>query len=141
VFNCSTGSRIVSACASRGATATSGYLQYRFGKPEGTEPEIVQPEAKVVPSKAALGGTVPFSGGGAAWLRFTVGQLHTTLYSAIGKFGPKGEIQDRSGLHAVRQGKEVASLKCQRTPTSELGPDWFFKVGIKDGGVDFDLPE
>lgn len=141
VFNCATNTRIVSACASKGATATSGSLQYRFGKPDGAEPEIVQPRDKVVPSKAALGSNFPLSGGGGAWLRFTAGDLVTTLYSAIGKFGPNGSVQERGGLVATKQGKEVASFKCVGAPRGELGPDWFQRVGITDGGQDFEMPE
>ena len=141
VFNCATNTRIISACASKGATADSGSLQYRFGKPDGAEPEIVQPRDKVVPSKAALGSNFPLSGGGGAWLRFTSGELVTTLYSAIGRFGPKGEVRERGGLVATKQGKEVASFKCVGTVSGELGPDWFARVGIGDGGQDFDMPE
>lgn len=141
VFDCVTNTRIISVCASRGATAASGTLQYRFGKPDGAEPEILQPRDKVVPSRAALGDTFPLSGGGGAWLRFTVGDLRTTVYTAIGKFGPKGETAERAGMVAHRAGKEIASLKCIGKPTSLLGPDWFGHAGVKSGGQDFELPD
>ena len=61
--------------------------------------------------------------------------------TAIGKFGPKGEVEDRSGLVVHEKGKEIASFKCIRAPTSELGPGWFGKAGIRDGGQSFDLPD
>lgn len=141
VFNCATNTRVVSVCASRDATAKSGSLQYRFGKPDGAEPEIEQPKDKPAPAKAALGDTFPLSGGGGAWIRFKVGTLQTTIYTAIGKFGPKGETQERAGLVAEQQGKEIAALRCVGKATSELGPDWFQRVGIQSGGEDFLMPE
>ena len=141
VFNCATNTRVISVCASRGATATSGTLQYRFGKPNGAEPEIEQPKDKPAPARAALGDTFPLSGGGGAWIRFKVGTLRTTVYTAIGKFGPKGETQERAGLVAEQQGKEIASLRCVGKATSELGPDWFKRLGILSGNEDFMMPD
>lgn len=141
IFNCATSSRIVSVCAPKGAPAAGGWLQFRFGKPDAADPEIVSPEGRVPPARAALGGSVPFAGGGAAWLRFATGKVQSTVYTGIGKFGPKGEIQEVAGLVAHRDGKQIASLKCVGKPVSELGPDWFSRAGIKDGGQDFELPE
>ena len=140
IFNCATNTRIISVCASKGATATTGTLQYHFGKPDGTEPEVEQPRDRLAPAKAALGDSFPLSGGGGAWIRFQVGQLRTTIYTAVGKFGPNGQVQQRAGLVAVQQGKEIASVRCVGKETSELGPDWFNRVGIQSGGEDFDLP-
>jgi len=142
VFSCRTSSRLISVCASKGATATSGHLQYRHGKLDSGEPaEIIQPTALVPPPKAATGGSFPLAGGGGAWLRFTIGQLNSTVYTAIGRLGPKGEVAERAGMVAEHQGKQIASLKCVGKPVSELGPDWFDRVGIKTNGQDFDLPD
>ena len=60
IFACQTGSKLVSVCASKGATANKGYVQYRFGKPDSRDPlEMVLPEGEVAPSRAASGESVP----------------------------------------------------------------------------------
>lgn len=141
VFNCATAGRIVSVCASKGSPAVAGWLQFRFGKPDAAEPEIVSPAGHVPPARAAFGGSVPYAGGGAAWLRFSTGKVTSTVYSAIGRFGPKDEIVERSGLVAHSDGKQIASLACVGKVTGDFGPDWFERAGIKDGGQEFDLPQ
>lgn len=142
VFSCRTGEKVVSACASPDTGRSQGYLQYRFGKPEAPEtPEMALPANRVIPSKAATGSTVSFSGGGGAWLRFRNAQTSYTLYTGVGKWGPKGATQEKQGIAVERGGKLVANLKCSARPVSLLGSDWFEKVGLKDGGEDFDFPD
>ena len=142
VFSCRTGEKMVSACASQDAGRSQGYLQYRFGKPDSTEAlEMSLPAGKLIPSKAATGNTESFAGGGGAWLRFRNGQISYTLYTGVGKWGPKGATQEKQGIAVERGGKLVASLKCNGRPTSLLGPDWFEKVGIRNAGEDFDFPD
>jgi hypothetical protein len=84
---------------------------------------------------------VPFSGGGGSWLRFAKAPLAYTVYSGIGKWGPRGEIREKSGVVVERQGKTIAALKCAGEPTSELGPDWFARMGVRADGQDFDFPD
>lgn len=142
VFSCTTGEKMVSACASPDAGRNQGYLQYRFGKPNtGEAAEMMLPAGRIIPSKAATGNTVSYSGGGGAWLRFRNGQTSYTLYTGVGKWGPKGATQEKQGVSVERGGKLVANLKCSARPISLLGPDWFEKVGLKDGGEDFDFPD
>lgn len=142
VFACRTGAKMASVCASRDVGPNKGYLQYRFGKLDGSEPlERILPEGQVVPAKAASGESVPFSGGGGAWLRFTKGQFTYTVYTGIGNWGPKGEKRTKSGLHIGHAGKPLATLKCQEEPISLLGPDWFEKAGVKSNNEDFDFPD
>jgi hypothetical protein len=142
VFSCRTGAKLVSICASKDASRTKGYLQYRFGKPDSTEPlEMILPEAQMLPSKAATGDNVPYAGGGASWLRFSKGGYSYTVYSGIGRWGPKGETQEKNGLLVERSGKRVANLKCNNQPASELGPDFFDKLKIQGSGQEFDMPD
>ncbi len=142
VFSCRTGEKMVSACASQDAGRNQGSLQYRFGKPDSSEAlEMSLPAGRTIPSRAATGSTLSFSGGGGAWLRFRNGQTAYTLYTGIGKWGPKGATQEKQGLAVERGGKLVANLKCNARPVSLLGPDWFEKVGVKDAGEDFDIPD
>lgn len=141
VFTCPTASRIVSVCAPKGTSPAAGWLEYRLGKADAARPELVEPAVRVAAAQAAVGGTVAFSGGGGAWLRFTVGDIRSTVYTAIGRFGPNGETVERAGMVAHRAGKEIASLKCTGRPVSLLGPDWFERAGVTSGGQDFDLPD
>jgi hypothetical protein len=132
VFSCRTGAKMVSVCASNNATPSQGYLQYRFGKASSNDAlELVLPQAEVVANQAASGETVPFAGGGGSWLRFKKGGYAYVAYTGIGKWGPKGETQEKSGVVVERNGKTVAALKCTGNTTSELGPDWYDKLGVK----------
>jgi hypothetical protein len=144
IFSCRTGAKMVSVCASKDAAPGKGYLQYRFGKPDSADPlELILPESQLPPSRVATGTSVPFSGGGGAWLTFTKGQVAYTLYTGIGKWGPGGALSEKAGL-AVDQGdKRLAVLKCDnpKAVRSEIGPDWFGKVGIRRPEREFDFPD
>ena len=142
VFACRAGAKLVSVCASNDAGRNKGYLQYRFGKPNSRDPlELMLPEAWMLPAKAAAGETVAFAGGGGAWLRFTKSPFSYVVYTGIGKWGPKGETAEKQGIVVERGGKVIAKLKCADEPISELGPDWFDKVGITSGGQEFLFPD
>jgi hypothetical protein len=142
VFACRTGAKMASVCASKD-TGAKAYLQYRFGKLDGSEPlEQVLPEGgQIAAARVATGESVPFSGGGGAWLRFRKGQFTYTVYTGIGNWGPKGEKRTKAGLHIEHAGKPLATLKCQEEPVSLLGPDWFEKAGVKPGKEEFDFPD
>ena len=142
VFACHVGAKLVSVCASADAAPNKGYVQYRFGKPDTTEPvELALPEGQVVPARAATGGAMGFSGGGGAWMRFRKGAFAYAVYTGIGNWGPNGEKRTKEGLLVERDGKRAAVLKCSDEPQSELGPDWFEKAGINDNNEDFDFPD
>ncbi len=142
IFSCRTGGKMVSVCASKDAGKDDGYVQYRFGKPDSREPlELVLNDNEQPARRVAAGETVPFSGGGGAWMRFFKGQLTYTVYSGIGKWGPNGEPREKAGLVVEQSGKRVAVLKCDN-PKSDglLGPDWMEKVGLSAAGQEFDFP-
>lgn len=143
IFSCRTGAKMVSVCASKDVGPNRGYLQYRFGKPDSKEPlELVLPESRLPPPRAATAETVPFSGGGGAWMRFAKGQLAYTVYAGIGNWGPHGEKREKAGLVVEQSRKQVAVLKCNNPRVdSELGPVWFEQVGLKSGDQDFDFPD
>jgi hypothetical protein len=142
VFACRTSSKLVSVCASNDASPTTGYLQYRFGKPDSREPmEMTLPEGEIAPPKAASGENVPFSGGGGSWLRFRRGDTSYVVYSGIGKWGPKGETMEKQGVVVERGASTVTNLSCTGALTSELGPDWFDRTGVTAKGQDFLFPD
>lgn len=142
IFACRAGGKMVSVCASKDASRTKGLLEYRFGKPDSSEPlEITLPEVPTSPSKAATGENVPFAGGGGTWLRFHKGPYAYVVYSGIGRWGPNGETREKQGIVVEKAGKTVAHLKCTGELTSELGPDWYEAVGIQTNGEDFLFPD
>ncbi|MBF0134601.1 MAG: hypothetical protein HQL65_00015 [Magnetococcales bacterium] len=142
VFACRTGQKMVSVCAAKNAGSQQGYLQYRFGKPDsGQALELVWPEKMKPPSAVAVGDTVAFSGGGAAWLRIPKGNYAYVVYNGIGKWGPNGEISTREGLTVERDNKVIANLSCNGGVSTLLGPDLFERLGIQSQGRTFDLPE
>ncbi|MDX2220751.1 MAG: hypothetical protein SF172_17155 [Burkholderiales bacterium] len=142
VFACRTGKKMVSVCADKKSTKTTGMLQYRFGTPDSRDPlELMWPENYAAPAKVSHGENVPFAGGGGAWLRIPKGDHAYVVYTGIGKWGPKGETRTKAGLTVERNGKAIAQLKCTGEPISELGPDWFEKLGITSGDKDFDFPD
>ncbi len=143
VFACRTGAKLVSVCAAQGATAGTGYVQYRFGKPDSDAPlELQVPDARMVATQAATGENVPFAGGGASWMRFRRGNYAYVVYSGIGHWGPQGETEERAGVVVERGGRRIASLRCDEDRSvGELGPDWFERVGLLGKGEAFELPE
>lgn len=142
VFSCRTGAKAVSVCASKNAGPDRGYLEYRFGKPDSADSiELTLPEAKVPPSKAAKGGSEAYSGGGGAWLRFAKGNVAYTVYSGVGNWGPKGEKRFKEGLLVERGGKQLANFPCTGKLMSELGPEWFEKIGVVRGDQEFFFPD
>jgi hypothetical protein len=139
VFACKIGSKLVSVCADPQAGPGRGYVQYRFGRPGASE--MLLPAGKLPPPKAATGGTESYSGGGSAWLRFRRGSYAYTVYSGIGRWGPKGATRETDGLLIEQPGGPDRNLKCSGKVTSELGPAWFKKAGItRKAGESFDIP-
>lgn len=143
VFACYTNpTKLVSVCASKDASPSKGYLQYRTGNPYLKTPlDLTLPATQITPPQAANGDTLSFSGGGGAWLRVSTTKVAFVVYTGIGKWGPRGQTQEKAGVAVERDGTQIASLKCTGAPVSLLGPDWFTKAGIKPNGQDFDLPE
>ena len=142
VFSCRTGAKMVSVCASKDSGPARGYLQYRFGKPDPSDPlELVLPEAKVPPAKAANGANEGYAGGGGSWLRFFNRPATYTVYSGIGNWGPKGEKRIKEGLLVERDGKQVANLACTSKPIGVMSPDWYEKQGVVRASQQFYFPD
>lgn len=133
LFACATGKKQVAVCASSKLTPTTGALQYRFGPPH--TPELVWPDATQPPRAGITAGTLAFSGGGGAYLRFTKGPYRYVVYTAIGKgWGEK------AGVVVEKNGQRVAHLPCTGTVVSELGPELFKQAGLVEDDQEFDLP-
>lgn len=132
VFSCNVGKKIVSVCASKDLSPTAGSIQYRFG-PAGN-PEIKLPDPAAHPASSAKGGTLMYSGGGGAFMRFTKGEYHYVVYTGFGKGWEKeGVVVDKSG-------KLVANFACKGDAASELGPDFFQSSGTPEDDREFEIP-
>ena len=140
VFSCSTGSRILSICASKDLSKNSGYMQYRYG-PAG-KPELVFPELPRHPAGVFTPGTLTFSGGGGTYLKFAKPPYTYTVFSAIGNFGRNGKATVE-GVAIAKGEAEFANIPCRsgaNDVAGELGPDFFEKAGLKAPESDFDIP-
>ncbi len=141
VFSCSTGARFASLCGSKALSSNEGHLQYRFGR--GDAIELAYPDADAKPANVFSSGTLMFSGGGGAWLRFDRGPFAYTIFTAIGKWGAAGASAAVSGVAVEKEGKEFANFPCRTEPESEIGPELFERLGLKqaDPANGFDIPD
>lgn len=138
LFSCSTGAHTASICASK-VLSKDAAMQYRFGKPGSLE--LVYPEGGVKPADAFVLGTLAFSGGGGAWLRFNKGPVRYTIFTATGKWGPGGALADAAGVSVEKDGKEFGHFPCRGGADSEIGPDLIEKLGLTEAAEEFDIPE
>lgn len=135
IFSCSLGKKTVSVCASAELSATSGYLQYRFGPKDALElvfPDVTQatPAASYVQAR-----TLIFAGGGGGYLRFINGQHHYIVYTAIGKgWGAK------DGVAVEKNNQLIASLECRDVPVSKLSEAFFSQAGLSADQNEFQIP-
>jgi hypothetical protein len=118
-----------------------GSMQYRFGKPGSID--LAYPDAAAKPADVFTTGTMMFSGGGGAWLRFSNGPFHYTIFTAIGKWGHGERPAVAEGVAVEKDSKEFANFPCQSAAESQLGSDFFDKLGLKaaDSAEDFDIPD
>jgi len=134
IFSCTTSrQKVISLCASFTLTSTAGYVQYRFGTP-GQEPELVYPITPEHPKQHFQSGTLTYSGGGGAYVKFTQGEYTYVVFTGIGRGWAK------EGVVVQQSGKQIAYLPCQGAWTSELGPAWFETAAIPPDSGDFDIP-
>jgi hypothetical protein len=136
VFSCTTTTKkVVSLCSSSPLTEDAGYLQYQFGV-AGRAPELSYPTTREHPKNLFLSGTMMFSGGGGAYLKFTNAEYTYAVFTGIGKGWEK------EGVVVQKARKQIAYLQCKGPWTSQLGPDFFDKVKIpKDPQEsDFEIP-
>ncbi|MCG7756711.1 MAG: hypothetical protein LZF63_08645 [Nitrosomonas sp.] len=135
VFSCSLGKKMVSVCASNDFSASSGYLQYRFGL-KGA-PELVFPDLTKAAAAASYvqARTLMFAGGGGGYLRFINGQHHYIVYTAIGKgWGAK------DGVAVEKNGQRITNLECRDVPLSKLSEEFFSHASLPADRDEFRIP-
>jgi len=136
IFTCgTTRGRIISVCAAGTLTKTSGTLQYRYGTTE-RELELIWPVPVAHPTGYFVSGTVTYSGGGGAYLKFTHEGDAYAIYTGIGRGWEK------AGLLVTRSGRVIGSQPCEVPVVSEIGPQLFERAGIgrDPRAFEFEIP-
>src|SRR5690606_9870965 len=117
VFACATGTdRGVAVCGAQDAT------QLRYIETGGTGG--VWPETGHAASADFRSGTLAYSGGGGAYLRFDRDGLEHTVYTGIGRGWEK------AGVVVEEDGRTVRELACLGEVESVIGPELFERARI-----------
>ena len=95
------------------------------------------------PADVFTAGTMMFSGGGGALLRFNRYRFSYTIFTAIGNWGRTARKAEAAGVAVKKDGKQFTNFPCRADPISEIGPDFFRKLGLKtaDPDTEFDIPD
>lgn len=134
VFSCgTTEQRVLSVCASPDLTAESGVLQFRFGT-YGEAPSVTFPEPAAHPEEHFRSGTLMFSGGGGAYLKFAREGATWVVFTGIGKGWEK------EGMVVTEPGSDGVEYPCRSAWVSEIGPELFDNVGIPADDAGFEIP-
>jgi len=118
--------KTVSVCASNDSSASSGYLQYRFGQKGALELAFPDLTESAPASQSVQARTLMFSGGGGGYLRFINGLHHYYIvYAVIGKgWGAK------DGVAVEKNNRLIANLECQNILVSKLNEAFFTHAGL-----------
>lgn len=135
IFSCSLGKRSVSVCASKDFSASSGYLQYRFGQKNKIELNLPALPRSAPAAQFVQARTLMFSGGGGGYLRFINGPYNYIVYTAIGKgWGPK------DGVAVEKDEQLITYHECRDIPVSEIGEAFFSDAGLLIDQREFIIP-
>ncbi|WP_152526837.1 hypothetical protein [Pseudogulbenkiania ferrooxidans] len=120
--------KVASVCMV-GKQGLHSLIQYRFGQIGHMEISI--PENPVDPSNAVSYGTLSYSGGGGAYLRFSRGNYRYTAYTGMGKGW------DKTGITVERDNKLLANLLCKE---SDVPNDAFSRLNVPKDNTGFEIP-
>lgn len=133
IFSCGTTRKhVISLCATGPLSKTAGTLQYRHGGAD-REPGFVWPVPVAHPTGYFVSGTVTYSGGGGAYIKFTHEGDAYAVYTGTGRGWEK------AGLLVTRSGRMIGSQVCEGPVVSEIGPALFERAGIGRDPRDFEF--
>lgn len=120
IFGCEIKHKLLSVCTSADVSKTSGYVQYRFGKPGKVE--LNYPAAKVAPQGKFFLSSAVFNGGGANIIRFNNSGYEYLVFDRMRRtnFTP-GEPNDpefHAGIVTRRHGKITSTRLCDNNDAS-----------------------
>ncbi|MGY0632856.1 hypothetical protein [Luteimonas sp. A478] len=128
VFGCATGADSgIALCGSANHT----HLQYRES---GDLAEPGWPADDVPAAEVFRSGTLMYSGGGGAFLRFERDGLTHTLYTGIGRGWEKAGLVVKQGNRTVRE------AECEGEVVSIIGPEFFEQASIPADDSGFEIP-
>lgn len=124
IFGCQIKGKFISICASKNLSRTTGYAQYRFGKPGKIE------FSYPVPAKAPEGifflGSTPYSGGGANIVRFNNSGYEYLIFDSMTRVDfepdeidyddpdfPKYKVEFKAGIVTRHNGKITSTRLCE----------------------------
>lgn len=83
-----------------------------------------------------MSGTVPYSGGGASYLKFDRGNYTYTVFTGIGKGWEK------EGVVVKKEGKDYSTISCNGPYISKLGPALFEELELQQDSdeSEFEVP-
>lgn len=131
VFGCAVGpDRSVAVCA----TGNFDSVQYREGV-RGGPAEVVWPaDAATQAPQVFRAGTLMYSGGGGAYLRFDRDGQAWTVYTGVGRGW------EQAGVVVEQSGETVRDLACQNGMESAIGPELFKRADIPADPDGFEIP-
>ena len=88
------------------------------------------------PTGYFVSGTVTYSGGGGAYIKFTHERDAYAVYTGTGRGWEK------AGLLVTRSGRMIGSQPCDKPVASEIGPELFERAGIgrDPRAFEFEIP-
>ncbi|MCD9046973.1 hypothetical protein [Luteimonas sp. MHLX1A] len=127
VFACATGAgQGVALCGSQDAS--------RLRYVETGEAAARWPETGMAEAAAFRSGTLMYSGGGGAYLRFDRDGREYTVYTGIGRGWEK------AGVLVQEDGRTVRALTCEDEVASLIGPELFQRASIPADESGFEIP-
>ena len=134
---CAAGETVVFACAtgaSQGVALCGSQDASRLRYVETGEAAVRWPDAGMADAAAFRSGTLMYSGGGGAYLRFDRDGREHTVYTGIGRGWEKAGVLVQEG------GRTIRALTCQDAVTSLIGPELFQRASIPADESGFEIP-
>lgn len=136
VFSCRTSKgKLISLCASEDASATTGYLAYRFGQ-NATSPELEYPKTPTQAKNSYRYWYSWFPKGSTVAVSFWIGQFRYSVFRTTSVYGYNGAgVIVNRGEKAIR----VSSHMCEKDET--VPASYEAKVSFFNLGTRLELPD
>lgn len=120
IFGCEIKDKLISICSSKNLSNTTGYAQYRFGKPGKIE--FLYPNSKIHPKGVFFLGSTSYSGGGANIIRFKNSGYEYLIFDSMVRtnFSPNepNDPEFKAGIVTRHNGKLTSSRLCSDNSAS-----------------------
>lgn len=134
IFSCrTTNDKLIAVCASSDLSATTGYIQYRFGSDDATELKLPQDEAvqnfrqilRAYTTDPEVSGSFYASG-----LELSKGSYTYTVHYSI------GHGQESAGVMVTKDGDELADIRCNDDYSNGIDIDTVLAAGVRHSLAD-----